>query len=564
MNQEIIQDCQIEENVLVAEIVNNPFDAAQILSASKPQHNSHFLQSIERHFSIEMQMKASTMFDIIIKLRYGELIAESTYARISTEVISQALSLFWEQLSAESLELITEIKRFSSSLYLQKIYLKSLGGLIEPIEIKLDHNISYQYVSIHAIVDLLLNNKSLVKSIIQEQSSDFGYSDYLSELTCDYQRWQRIKGKLRLQLYSDEFCIVNPIGHSKYEQNYLVIYCTCTNIPYRERLKRSDLFLLLIINYKHVNEQFLDQVLNKLNQDIELLLSNGITKQMSNGTITIPCTLSSFVGDSKSAYLFLGFPDTFYLGFRCRICGATYTEIQDGILNKTCFGSAVDIEEYWRLVNNAEGIYLPHDDLVRELFGLVRTFKFASVESQIDPWWISPTDVCHDLLEGAIPKLISFILALLTKLFLKNKDQMVLIITTKQFYDAPFAIRSVPGGFSIDGDMIQKAELFIRLEQILLDDLPTIAGVSAQLIYESLPFQLYLSLKSVSIISFQTIISNNDLEILTTEIKSMFLILKSLDPSFPITPKMHHITHYPSLIIKFGPLVQFSSLPFER
>jgi hypothetical protein len=556
-------DYILEENVIQAEITNDVFDPARIINIES-ESNSLFLNAIRRDFSKELQEKAFSMFDTIIELRYGESLSESIYAKITSEIIGKCLTLFSEELSPQSLLLIEHIKRFSSRLNLQKEYLKSLGGLIEPQAIKID-DITYQYISIKKIANFVLNNQSLINQIIREQEQQFGSNNFESELACEFKRWQRINGKLRIQLYSDEFSIVNPIGHSRHVQNYLVIYCSFTNIPFKDRLKRSDLFLLLIVNHKEINSNILHTVLDSLNNELYQLVSTGIQKQFDNfSIINIPCVLSSFVGDSKSAYQFLGYPVNFGLYFRCRFCGANHSEIQQGILNKPLLGTDQDVQDYWQLVDQAVGIELPEND-VRDNFGLIRKFKFASrFPPSVDPWGICPPDVCHDILEGTLPKLVSIILASLCTLFCRNKDQMVLMVTSKQFYDAPLCIKSVTGGFTIEGDMIQRAELLVRLEQIFLEDLPLMCGIPASQVQSSNPFQLFESLKNIAIISFQVSISKDNLAELRTNISKMFQYYKALDASGKVTPKMHHISHYPDLIENFGPLVHFSSLPFER
>jgi hypothetical protein len=48
------------------------------------------------------------------------------------------------------------------------------------------------------------------------------------------------------------------------------------------------------------------------------------------------------------------------------------------------------------------------------------------------------------------------------------------------------------------------------------------------------------------------------------DIEQIFNSLHELEPEFKIFPKLHHLTHYPEMIKQYGPLILFSSLPFER
>src|SRR5699024_2089912 len=78
------------------------------------------------------------------------------------------------------------------------------------------------------------------------------------------------------------------------------------------------------------------------------------------------------------------------------------------------------------------------------------------------------------------------------------------------------------------------------------------------------PFELYIVLKEVFGISFQTRITSDDLLILTERIKRMFILIKELEPSYKVQPKLHQIIHYPDSIKRFGPLVSLSTLLYER
>jgi hypothetical protein len=423
--------------------------------------NSMFFQSITNDFPQPMQEKAYHMFDIIVRLRWIENLPESTFVKIMTDAISPSLNLHSEVLSATHRALNDKISKFASSRYLQKIYLTSLGGYVKPTEIPIEianeqEKFTYQYVPIKDVISLALKNPALLREIVREKSQHFAFDNciFSSELTCDQKRWERIKGKLRIQLYSDEFTISNPLGPSRHNQKYMVVYCSFTNLPLKDRLKRKDLFLLIIANHKHIDDQTLSAILDPLNYDLEDLFNNGVDIKLGDGNmLNIECTLSTFIADNLAQYVFLGYSSNFYLGFRCRLCGGNYEEIQRGCLSMPLFGDNNDIKIYWEYVRQADGLNLPIE--ARRVFGLMRKFKFASQTRSIDPWNITPVDVMHDILEGIIPKLTSVILQHLKEMFLKNREQMIAIISKRQFYDALFSVKSVTGGFIIDGDAIQ-------------------------------------------------------------------------------------------------------------
>ena len=103
-------------------------------------------------------------------------------SEITREFKNNLTDLEWESLNV--------VQKFASSSYLQKLYVKSNCTLIEPEEIYCE-SFSYHYVPLDKIAKLVLSNSSIVGQILFEQSSNFsfGFNDYQSEMTCNYERW---------------------------------------------------------------------------------------------------------------------------------------------------------------------------------------------------------------------------------------------------------------------------------------------------------------------------------------------------------------------------------------
>ena len=66
-----------------------------------------------------------------------------------------------------------------------------------------------------------------------------------------------------------------------------------------------------------------------------------------------------------------------------------------------------------------------------------------------------------------------------------------------------------------------------------------------------------LNLKKLSI-------NLEEIQCLKESIEILFELIKEISPSSKITPKMHHISNYPALMKYFVPLINYSTLPFER
>jgi len=142
-------------------------------------------------------------------------------------------------------------------------------------------------------------------------------------------RWQRIKGAVRIELYFDEYGIVNPIGPSRSEHKYLSGYASVANVPLRNRMKRDDLSLILIANHKGITDETYEQILDPVYQQLEELCKNGI--QVYNETtaqfISILCVLSAIVADNLEHHQLVGGSKSFGAVYICRWCAATSDEI---------------------------------------------------------------------------------------------------------------------------------------------------------------------------------------------------------------------------------------------
>ena len=195
------------------------------------------------------------------------------------------------------------------------------------------------------------------------------------------------------------------------------------------------------------------------------------------------------------------------------------------------------------MIDEIDNVFI-RENRLQNLYGIARKFKFASKDG-LNPWNCMPFDVCHDILEGSLVKIISLVLVKFNNDYVHNKATIAALVSGKQFYDAPFSLRSTSSGFVIDGDMVQRAELLIHLEHIFLIDLPEAANISAETIIASDGFQLYKTFLRIAIISFKCTITHENLLTLQSDILQMFTLIKRIDPNFKIFAKLHHITHYP-------------------
>lgn len=434
------------------------------ISKDETANNSLFLNSL-KYYSSNLTEKVYPFFNEVIRLRWQVTIPENVYLQISLGIYKATMKLFSETINQKKFEDLAKLcERFINSLYLQKVYLKSIMSVIIPKTISIGF-VSYQYVPIKKIAALVLKNKSLVRQIIAEQSTTYGFKEYSGELTCDYSRWCRIRGKLRIQIYADGFGIVNPIGGSATEHKYVGVYCCFTNIPLKYRMKRCDRFLVLIAKYKHFSYENLQQLYQQLINDLSHLENNGIDITLSTGeTLNIPCIVSTIVADNLEQYQLLGCSSNFGNEFICRVCAADKSEIQNLSLTKRFLGNSQDIAYYNNLVAQADGYSFP-----KNTFGLKRVSIFNSLPSFNGIWSHSPFDILHDTSEGVIPIFTVRIIEAVATSYGYTKAQMIKLINSYTFYDCTFSISDrKKGGYNLAGDAVQVYLSFMNSNVIFI------------------------------------------------------------------------------------------------
>ena len=116
------------------------------------------------------------------------------------------------------------------------------------------------------------------------------------------------------------------------------------------------------------------------------------------------------------------------------------------------------------------------------------------------------------------------------------------------------------GELKLGGDAVQKAEFFIRMQHMIVENFQS----SKLCLNETKPFKLYHTLLRVAQISFQSKITPLELVELQSETKKIIPLIKEISNNFTIFPKIHHMTHYHQMFQFFRPLVNFSALKYER
>lgn len=254
-------------------------------------------------------------------------------------------------------------------------------------------------------------------------------------------------------------------------------------------------------------------------------------------------------GDNLGSHGIGGFTENFsHSRYFCRYCEVTREEFQK---EPNLCGQQRTTDTY-----NAAVASLSEES--REVKGI----KQRSVFNDLPNFHVCqpglPPCLGHDIFEGVL----SYDLALYLKYFIKERKWFTytqLNRRIKQFkykgsdaFTKPCSVKS--GALKLSGQAVQNWN-FLRL-------LPVLIGDKVQNADDDV-WQLTLLLKDIVDMVCAQKISLLQVAYLDIIIQEYLDSRKCLFPQSTLKPKHHYLRHYPSLILKFGPLIRLWTMRFE-
>lgn len=350
---------------------------------------------------------------------------------------------------------------------------------------------------------------------------------------------------LKLILYQDAFEIVNPLGSAKKKHKIVAVYFTLANFEpfYRSSVDQLQLLLLCTErDFKYFGHQ---RVFSKMFSDLRELEDNGF---VSSSGHTVRATLLCIVGDNLGSHCIGGYAENFSTSSHCcRYCMITRQD-----MDKVVFDFPVrTVESYKEAVQ-----------LVQDSETTVNGVKFDSLFNGLQYFHVCqpglPPCIGHDIFEGVV----AYDLSIYIKYFVKVKKWMTyeqLNRQIKQFKYQGSDASSVPSEVNERGIKVggQAAEnwCFLRLLPIIIGD--RIRETQDQV------WQLVIMLKEVVELVCAPKISTSQVSFLQVHIQEYLETRRHLFPSEKLKPKHHYLLHYPSLILKLGPLIRLWTMRFE-
>lgn len=351
---------------------------------------------------------------------------------------------------------------------------------------------------------------------------------------------------LKIILFQDAFEIVNPLGSAKKKHKLLGVYFTLANFYPHNRSSVAQTQLVLLgkeADCRHFGD---DKVFGRLISDLKDLEANGI--QVAND-IGVKGLVVCIAGDNLGSHYIGGFVESFCAEYMCRYCLATRCEVsakpftgQSLERNRENYSAAVEFLDSNPTENSHEGI--KRDSVFNEL-------TYFHVTSGLPPC------VAHDLFEG----LLSYDLALCVRYFVRMLFFLYDILNGRiklfPFCGSDAANKPAevpPNGDRIGGQAVQNWTLLRYFGLIIGDKIPNSDDAVWQFVLLMQQMTALICAPSLSYaqVAYMRVLIEEYLESRTT-----------LFGEVPLRPKHHFLSHYPSLTLKFGPLIRLWTMRFE-
>lgn len=387
-----------------------------------------------------------------------------------TQIVKRVASSIIKMSPSEQLQTVEAIGARTD--HKQQVYVEHNYDTFIPIQ-RCEINdefltVKYSYVSVKALCAKMVRNRYFVQRLLDEQKMVINPNIKTFKSIRDGTEFVRMKGKMKLEFYSDEaqFGLANGLDspHAK-AQN---VFLTFADLPPEERARVRSKEQVIMVNSFKLNQLNVKNPMRRLCKeliaDLHDLLTNGIVTPMKlpDGTnVVLEVTVSSWLGDNQAIYDILGFSKSFHPNsFVCRECGAYGKEGKDREGKDR------------RHIQDLRAVHpTTNRDLGRKHPGVRRDFLLQGLPG-LHRWNISPFDIFHDLNQGLHIRSMELILNSLVKTHKLTKDfilkQLQSFKKQKKFYEGAPRVNWKDGSFHLKGKGVQvcklKCIIFVLIE----------------------------------------------------------------------------------------------------
>lgn len=279
-------------------------------------------------------------------------------------------------------------------------------------------------------------------------------------------------------------------------------------------------------------------------EDLKTLYCDGITISISGKELTFHGTLLAFLADTLAAHAVGGFKGSMSFALRvCRSCMITSAQMQQCLVETDC--RLRTPEMHFEQCSLLSGSLYDHHSTN---FGINRLSKLEEIPgfSVINGL---PHDIMHDLFEGVIPLELKLLICHCVQKKYFTIDFLNERIRTYDFGNnkpIPIDVRitKVPS-VKIRQSVSQMMALTREFTLLIGDKVPE----------DDQNWYSFLVLLKICNIALSPVCTQDTIAYLRVLIEEKLYLFKLLYPTERLIPKHHYMVHYPSQILRLGPLV---------
>lgn len=281
--------------------------------------------------------------------------------------------------------------------------------------------------------------------------------------------------------------------------------------------------------------------------DLKSLEKDGVNISIGNKTINFVGTVVAMLGDNLGSHQIGGFAENFSSSkYCCRFCDKTQSEWQG---NYRCTNISRNVENYNLSIHQAE-----------KSKTIVKGIKQNSPLNELKYFHVCnpglPPCIAHDLFEGVVPYDLMYCIKYFVKHcwfsynLLNYRLRKLKFLNESVFNTIPLITNS----YKLPGTASQVRRVLLIFPLAIFDLIKNI---------EDEVWLLVLHLQEICSLICAPALSFGQVALLREKLNEYFLLRVKCFPDIKLRPKHHYISHYPSLILFFGPLKHLWTLRFE-
>lgn len=356
------------------------------------------------------------------------------------------------------------------------------------------------------------------------------------------------KHAIQIQLFYDDFECANPLGSKRGIHKLGAIYFTLRNFSPKYNSSLRNIHLVALFHAQDIKTYGFSKILDPVVQDIKMLERNGIRVPLYDQPVY--GTIVQVTGDNLGLHCLFGFVESFGARY-CRFC---LTEKEDF---QTEFN-----EDSPKIVMRTRALHAEHCQTIETnpslpyVMGVKRSCILNSLQ-YFNTCENFSVDIMHDILEGVAQYEMKLLILHLISKYTTSKE---IDRRIKSFNYGYMEQNNKPPAVKLGQD---SNDLGLNAIQswCLLRNLPLIFG--DLVCPDDLHWYLFLLLLQIVNIVFSPVLSKGITVFLKHLIIEHHRLFKQLFPNKRLIPKHHFMVHYPTCILKIGPLLHTWCMRYE-